>query len=266
MQRLARVLTAWSTRWVPDAWVIAVLLSAFVFLLALLCTDSGPFDLLRAWGGGFWELLAFAMQMCLIIVSGYVIAVAPPVQRGLVRLAARARSPRGAVALTALLSLGLAWIHWGLSIVGSAVFVRLVARRQPRADYRLLVCCAYLGLGTLWHAGLSASMPLLVATPGHFMEKELGLVPVSRTLFAPLNLGLVVASGVAMTLLALRLQPAGGVEPQVDWDAVDDGADAGADASGVEAGGGAVADAGTVGGAAVGAATATTVPARTPAR
>jgi short-chain fatty acids transporter len=232
MQRLARVLTAWSTRWVPDAWVIAVLLSAFVFVLALFCTDSGPFDLLRAWGGGFWELLSFAMQMCLIIVSGYVIAVAPPVQRGLVALAARARSPRSAVALTVLLSLGLAWIHWGLSIVGSAVFVRLVARRQPRADYRLLVCCAYLGLGTLWHAGLSASMPLLVATPGHFMEKELGLVPVSQTLFAPLNLALVVATVIAMTLLALRLQPAGGVAPQVDWDAVDDATDArGADAA-----------------------------------
>jgi short-chain fatty acids transporter len=142
------------------------------------------------------------------------------VQRGLVALAQRARTPRGAVALTALLSLALAWLHWGLSIVGSAVFVRHVARRQPRTDYRLLVCSAYLGLGTLWHAGLSASMPLLVATPGHFMEKELGLIPVSRTLFAPLNLALVAATTIAMTLLAVRLQPAAGVAPQVDWDRV----------------------------------------------
>ena len=209
----------------PDAWVIAILLTVFVFALALVTTDAGPFDLLRAWGGGFWELLSFAMQMCLIIVSGYVLAVAPPVQRGLVALAHRARTPRGAVAMTALLSLGLAWLHWGLSIVGSAVFVRHVARRQPRADYRLLVCSAYLGLGTLWHAGLSASMPLLVATPGHFMEHELGIIPVSRTLFAPLNLMLVAATTVVMTLLAVRLQPAGGVAPQVDWSTVAEDSD-----------------------------------------
>jgi short-chain fatty acids transporter len=220
LQRLARGLTAWSTRWVPDAYVIAVLLSMFAFGLGLACTDSSPLDLLRAWGGGFWELLSFAMQMCLIILTGYVLAVSAPMRRLFAALAARARSPRGAVVLTALLSMGLAWIHWGLSIVGSAVFVRHVSRRQPRADYRLLVCSAYLGLGTLWHAGLSASMPLLVATPGHFMEKELGIIPVTQTLFAPFNLALVVATIAAMTFVAARMQPAAGVAPLVDWQAV----------------------------------------------
>lgn len=222
LQRAARVLTTWSTRWVPDAWVIAVLLTGFVFALGLACTDSGPFDLLRSWGSGFWELLSFGMQMCLVILTGYVLAVSRPARRLLAALAARASSPRRAVVITALLSMGLAWIHWGLSIVGSAVFVRHVARRQPRADYRLLVCCAYLGLGTLWHAGLSASMPLLVATPGHFMEKQLGLVPVTRTVFHPFNLALVGATLLVMAALAARLQPASGTEPLVDWDGVVD--------------------------------------------
>jgi short-chain fatty acids transporter len=234
-QRLARALTAWSTRWVPDAWVIAVLLSGFVFLLALACTDSRPFDLVRYWGSGFWELLSFGMQMCLIIVTGYVLAVAPPVRRALAALAGRAGSPRGAVALTALLSLGLAWLHWGLSIVGSAVFVRQVARRQPRADYRLLVCCAYLGLGALWHAGLSASMPLLVATPGHFMEEELGVIPVTRTLFHPLNLLLAGATVTVLTALAVTLQPASGSEPTVRWDQAEDADEDGAAAGTIAA-------------------------------
>ncbi len=222
LQRVARGLTAWSTRWVPDAYVIAVLLTGFVFVLGLVFTASSPLDLVRYWGSGFWELLSFGMQMCLIIVTGYMLAVAAPVRRMFDALARRAKSPRGAVVMTALLSLGLATIHWGLSIVGSAVFVRRVARQQPRADYRLLVCCAYLGLGTLWHAGLSASMPLLVATPGHFMEKELGVIPVTRTLLHPLNLALVAATIIVLTTLAARLQPAGGVEPLVDWSSTPD--------------------------------------------
>jgi short-chain fatty acids transporter len=137
-------------------------------------------------------------------------------------VAAGAKTPRGAVVRTALLSMLLAWVHWGLSIAGSAVFVRIVARRQPRADYRLLVCCAYLGLGTLWHAGLSASMPLLVALPDHFMVKELGVIPVTRTLFHPFNLGLAAVTLVVMTALAARLQPAAGSESLVDWERVGD--------------------------------------------
>jgi short-chain fatty acids transporter len=52
--------------------------------------------------------------------------------------------------------------------------------------------------------GLDAA---LVATPGHFMEKELGLIPVTRTLFAPLNLALVGATLIAMTVLAARCSP-----------------------------------------------------------
>jgi short-chain fatty acids transporter len=219
---LARLLTHWSTRWVPDAYVIAVLLTVIAFGLGLACTDSGPLDLVRFWGSGFWELLSFAMQMSLIIMTGYILAVSKPMRALFAWLAGLATSPRGAMALTALLSMTLAWFHWGLSIIGSAVFVRYVGRRQPRADYRLLVCAAYLGLGTLWHAGLSASMPLLVATPGHFMEKELGIVPVSQTLFHPFNLALVAATFVLMTGLACALQPRGGTAALVDWDTVDD--------------------------------------------
>jgi short-chain fatty acids transporter len=202
--------------------VIAVLLTAVAAVLALVFTPTTPLDLVRSWGGGFWELLAFAMQMCLIIVSGYVLAVSRPMRALFEAVAAGAKTPRGAVVRTAVLSMLLAWVHWGLSIAGSAVFVRIVARRQPRADYRLLVCCAYLGLGTLWHAGLSASMPLLVALPDHFMVKELGVIPVTRTLFHPFNLALAGVTLLAVTALAARLQPAAGGTPLVDWERVGD--------------------------------------------
>ena len=47
------------------------------------------------------------------------------------------------------------------------------------------------------------------------------------TLFAPLNLALVGATLIAMTVFGARLQPAGGVTPLVDWErAVDDDDDA----------------------------------------
>jgi len=204
---LATVMTRWSTRWVPDAYVLAILLTVLASALALAFTPATVPQLVEFWGRGFWELLSFSMQMALIIFTGYIVAVAPPVSRALDRLASLARTPRSAVALMAVLSMGLGLINWGFSIVGSAVFVRFLARRVPGVDYRLLVAAAYLGMGTTWHAGLSASAPLLVATPGHFLEQEIGVIPVTETIFHPFNLVLVTLVVLAMTVLTPALHP-----------------------------------------------------------
>jgi short-chain fatty acids transporter len=211
--RLAAVLTRWALRWVPDSFVIALLLTVFVFVLTLAATPSTPLQVVRYWGDGLWELLSFGMQMALVIVSGFVVAVSPPVMRGLERVAGAARSPRGAVALVAAVSMLLAWVNWGLSIVASAMLARNVARRARGVDYRLLVTCAYMGMGCVWHAGLSGSVFLLVATPGHFLANEMGVIPVTQTLFSPFNLVLTAVVFTAMTALAAALHPS----PEAAW-------------------------------------------------
>src|SRR5258705_4379106 len=189
--RAATRLTNWTQRWVPGTFTIAWFLTLIVLILGVTAGRASFITCVAAWGDGFWELLPFSMQMCLVMFTGSMVAVSPPVARVLARLAALPRSPRQSVLLMALASMLLALFHWGLSIVGSAVLVREIGRRRTGVDYRLLVAAAYLGMGTTWHAGLSASAPLLVATPGHFMESTIGLIPVRDTLFAPFNLILV---------------------------------------------------------------------------
>ncbi|QRN96281.1 short-chain fatty acid transporter [Archangium violaceum] len=205
--RIAEALGRFSARFVPSSFAIAVLLSLLTLALALGWTDAPAPRVLDAWGGGFWELLTFSMQMALVMFTGYLLALTGPVKALLEHLARLARGPRSAVVLMAAVSMGLAYINWGLSLVASAMLVRFVVRRQPDVDYRLLVACAYFGLGATWHAGLSASAPLLVATPGHFLEKQLGLIPIDRTLFSPFNIGLTVGVVGVLTLLAWALHP-----------------------------------------------------------
>jgi short-chain fatty acids transporter len=205
--RVAEGLGRFSARFVPSAFSIAVLLSLLTMGLALGWAGAPPAQVLGAWGGGFWELLTFSMQMALVMFTGYLLALTAPVRALLERGAGLARSPRGAVALMAFVSMALAYVNWGLSLVASAMLVRFVARRRPDVDYRLLVACAYFGLGATWHAGLSASAPLLVATPGHFLEQQLGVLPIDRTLFSPFNVGLTVAVVAGLTLLAWALHP-----------------------------------------------------------
>jgi short-chain fatty acids transporter len=207
LQRLAGALTRWSTRWVPDAWIIAVILSVITYILGLIFTKATPYQLVQHWGNGFWILLSFAMQMCLIIVTGYILATTPFFNRILSGLAGLPKSPQGSIALMALVSMVLAWFNWGLSIVGSAVFTRFMVQKQRGVDYRLLVATAYLGLGVMWHSGLSGSATLLVATPKHFLEKDIGIIPITETTFHPFNLILAAIILVALTVFGPTMHP-----------------------------------------------------------
>lgn len=191
LERVAEGLTRWSIRWIPNSFIIACLLTLIVFAAALALTESSAFAIVGFWGDGFWSLLSFGMQMCLIVFTGYIVAVSPAVRRVLRAIARIPTGPRSAIVTMTAISLLLSWFHWGLSIVGAALMVRFIAAQQREVDYRLLVACAYLGMGCTWHAGLSASAPLLVATPGHFLESEMGIVPVGETIFSPFNLILV---------------------------------------------------------------------------
>jgi short-chain fatty acids transporter len=205
--RIASALNRWTVRWVPGSFSIALLLTLFTLILATALTPHTLLDSLRFWGDGFWELLTFGMQMTLIMVTGYIVVVSPPVNAFLRWFSSLPKSPHGAIAFTALGSMLLAWINWGLGILGSAVLVKYMAKEHSEVDYRLLVAVAYFGLGCTWHAGLSASAPILVATPGHFMEQQLGVIPLSRTIFHPFNLTATVVVLAVMTTLAYMLHP-----------------------------------------------------------
>lgn len=207
ISRLAAALTAWSIRWVPDAFVIAVLLTIIVGALAVLWGGTGMLGVVDAWGQGFWKLLEFSMQMCLIMLTGFVLAETKPVRRLLDSVANLATTPKRAVFVMAVLAMTTGLVNWGLSLIGSAVAARAIHRKCPTVDYRLLIACAYLGMSTTWHAGLSASAPLLVATPGHFMEADIGIIPITATIFSPFNMGLVVVTLIVVGALAPSLHP-----------------------------------------------------------
>jgi len=208
--RLAATLGRISARFVPSSFAIAVLLTLLTVGAALVATEAGPVDVLRAWGDGLWGLLAFAMRMCVMVFSGYVLASAPPVTRALRSIASLPRSPRAAVAFVAVTSMLLGLLNWGLSIVAAALLVRHVAARDfagRRADFPLLVACGYFGLGATWHAGLSASAPLIAATAGEPLTMKFGVVPIDETLLSPFNVALVVATVVLLTGLAALMHP-----------------------------------------------------------
>lgn len=205
-------LTRWTERWIPDALVIVWILSFISFALAFLWGDTTAKGAILAWGKGFWVLLEFGMQMCLIMMTGYILACSPPIKRIMDGLAGlpNAEKPWQAIMAMCLFSMITAWLNWGLSLIASAMFALFLIKRNPKTDYRLLVASAYLGLGCTWHSGLSGSATLLVNTPGNFLiqGKYLeGTIPTTETIFTAFNLIMVVIVVTVVTILMCLMHP-----------------------------------------------------------
>jgi short-chain fatty acids transporter len=192
LARVALGLTAWSERWIPDAFIFALIGTLLVVVCAVL-TGHGLIATVDAWGKSFWSLIPFTLQMALVIITGYVLASAPPIYRLIRALATVPRSPRGAVALVTLFALLSSWLNWGFSLIFSAVLAREVARRVE-ADYRALCAASFLGLGSVWAQGLSGSAALQMATPGLLQPETRaiiahgdlvpgGIIPLTHTIF-----------------------------------------------------------------------------------
>ena len=164
--RLALRLTAWTERWVPDAFIFALLATLVVVVAGVTMTPSTTGQVIDAWGRGFWDLIPFTLQMALVIITGHVLATSRPMRRFIQMLARVPASPKSAVALVTAFALASSWINWGFSLIFSAVLAREIARRVEGVDYRALAASSFLGLGSVWAQGLSGSAALQMATPG----------------------------------------------------------------------------------------------------
>lgn len=206
IQRISAFFTQVVHRVLPDPLIFAILLTGVTFALALGLTPKAPADLVMLWGSGFWNLLAFSMQMAMILVTGHALASSGPVKRVLVALASSARTPGQGVMLVAFVGAVACAINWGFGLVLGAMLAREVARRVKGTDYRLLVASAYMGFLT-WHGGLSGSVPLVAATKGNPMEKTVGLIPVSHTIFTGYNAFITIGLIILLPILARLMMP-----------------------------------------------------------
>ena len=211
---LGETLSRFTQRWIPDSWVVCMMLTVLAIMLAIVGAGAGLNETVLAWGDGMWSLLELAMQFTIAMIAAHACVSSRPAYRFLDWLASRpdADRPVQAVVLLGAFSIIIAYLNWAASVIASALFVPFIAKRNPKADIRLLIAAAYLGIGTVWHGGLSGSAPLILATPGNPVttpppgaEPLLDrLLPVTETLFNSFNLiylAIVAVVGLAMVAL-----------------------------------------------------------------
>ncbi|WP_233834109.1 TIGR00366 family protein [Paraburkholderia sp. ZP32-5] len=194
----------------PDPFVLSICLTFFVAVLALLIAPSGTLPtLLDSWYTGTFGILGFALQMILILCTGYAIAEAPIVQRGLRALAANAHTPTRAALLVFPVVAVAAWLNWGLGLIVGALLSREIARRVD-VDFAWLVAGSY-SAWSICNSGLSSSIALSQASHGNalnLVEKATGhVVPLSETIFAPFVFIPTVLVVVVMTAIFIKMHP-----------------------------------------------------------
>lgn len=201
------------TRWMPDALAVAILLTLLTVLLATTVADYPVGAVVESWGDGFWDLLKFTNQITLTFLFGYALAKTPPVQRALLQVAGLARSTSMAYALAALISGTLALFSWGLSLVSAGLMARAIGEscrnKGIRVHYPLLVASSFSGF-VIWHQGLTSSVGLTIATPGHFLESEIGLIGTAATIFTSWNIALALVILFTLPFVMAALHPRNG--------------------------------------------------------
>lgn len=208
--RMGNSCLRFSLKYMPDASIFAVVLTIIALILGITLAKQTPIQMIGHWGKGFWELLAFAMQMALIVVTGSAIANSPIVKKGIRRLASIPKSSKHAVWMVTFVSVLVSYLHWGLSLIVGALLAKEIAKqlriKKIPFEYGLIAAGGYVGQMT-WHGMLSASIGLSIATPGHILESEMGIIPMSDYMINPMNIFVTIALLILPPLAASMMHP-----------------------------------------------------------
>ncbi|MEO6871506.1 MAG: TIGR00366 family protein [Chthoniobacterales bacterium] len=219
LRAITRVCVRYAERYIPDPYLYAVILTFITAAAAWCLSGATSARIITTWYDGIWAILAFAMQMALILATGVALAEAPLVQRLLHGIASFPKRQAGAAVTVFLVAAFGSWLNWGFGLVVGAILAREVAKRVRETDFGLLVAAAYMGF-MVWASGLSSSIALASATPGsalNIIEKETGKIAgLHQTIFAAYNLIPTILVFILIPLVLVLIAPPPAEQKRVD--------------------------------------------------
>lgn len=195
-------------KYMPDAFVFAMLLTLITGFIAFVWLDASPMDIIKGWYDGFYSLLEFGMQIVLIIITGFAIALSPIVNKGIDRLTNYIKTPRQVYFFVVFIGTLLSLVSFGWIVI-TCVLARELAIRIKGVNYPFLVACVYFSGGS-WVAGLSSSIPLLLGTENNYLIEAgilTDIIPTSLTLGSNLSLAMMALYVLFAPLMIVFLIP-----------------------------------------------------------
>ncbi|GMA60485.1 TIGR00366 family protein [Alicyclobacillus fastidiosus] len=185
LQRVTNFFAAAMERYLPDPFVLVIGLTFVMVILGLTVAHQTLPDMIHDWSDSLWGFLEFSMQVALVVVTGYALAVSRPVAGLLHRIASIVHGPRTAILCVTAVAGITSYISWGFGLIAGTLMAQQLAKRVRGVHYPLLIASAYSGWA-IYGLGISATIPITVATPGNpFAASIGGLIALSHTIFRP---------------------------------------------------------------------------------
>ena len=202
-------------KYLPEPFIFAIVLTFLAIAVAMPVCKQSITEVVCNWGGGVWNLLGFSMQMALVLVTGATLAAAPFIKKGISKLASLPKTPAGAIALVTGISAVACWLNWGFGLIVGAIFAKEIAKKLKGVDYRLLIASAYSGF-VVWHAGISGSIPLKMASDLNDLVKDTNgvitsTIHISNTILDYHNIIMVALVTIALVAINSAMHPKTGI-------------------------------------------------------
>jgi len=212
LRKLASFFAYLMRNYLPGTFVFAILLTLLTMILASVFAGAGPAVILSSWTAGFFNILIFAMQVILVLITGHALALTAPARRLLQWMAGRGDTPvKGAMLVMFVACVG-SILNWAFGLFFAGLLAVEVAGRVKKSDFPLLIAAAYSGQ-ICWHQGLSGFIPLVLATPDHpqnFIFQATGhSVPLTQSIFQPYNLLPLMTLVITLPILVALIHPRG---------------------------------------------------------
>ena len=208
IEKLGKKFTHIFLKYMPNSFVFAIILTLITAIGAFVWLEVTPLEIIKSWYNGFFDLLGFAMQIILIIITGFSIALSPLVKRGIDSLSYYIKTPAQVYFLVVFIGMLLSLISFGWVVI-TCVLARELALRVKGINYPFLIACVYFSFNS-WVLGLSSSIPLLLNSENNFLiETEIltSVIPTSYTLQSSLNVAMIAILVIGAPLLMLLLRP-----------------------------------------------------------
>jgi len=194
----------------PDAFLFVIILTFITFLLSLGFTESNSLEIVNAWGNGLPKLFTFTAQICIIMITAHALAHTDPIEKLLNKAGSLPTTANQAYALVAFVSGIASLFAWSFGLIVGGLIAKFVAigcqKKSIKVHYPLIVASAYSGY-VIWHMGYSSSAALFVASENHSLIQEIGIIPVTDTIFSSFNIFMALVTLLTITILAPLMRP-----------------------------------------------------------
>ena len=195
-------------RIIPDSLVFCLILTFIVYIAALIFTDRGPIQLCLDWFNHAWDMLAFSMQMSMMVVVCAACAKSRPVNKAMGALARALHNPVIAIVVFMIWGYVASFINWAFCTISCTVLAIDLSRRNKGLSFPILLVGGYCTSCLGQCLGPTASVYALLATEGNYMEEQLGgIFTQDQTVYNPVNLTIWIMLAVLTILLIVFTRP-----------------------------------------------------------